>query len=106
MYRSKNHLPISIETIMGARINNQVTLDSTDGSTPTFLVPKGIFFLEYIELTSGNSVTIKDGDGVTVAAGVTHWDDSWSPLRLDHGVIITGAVLVAKGFMIEGTFLS
>jgi hypothetical protein len=80
------------------KLNNQVILTGTD---PELSVPKGIFFLETLILST-STATIADGDGTTIIAGIASLDQQISPLRCDHGIIITGAVLYAKGFVIEG----
>ena len=84
------------------KLNNQVILDGTD---PSESVPKGIFFLELLILTSGTA-TIKDGDGKTIMTGISSLDQQLSPLRCDHGISITGTVLAAKGFILEGCLFS
>jgi hypothetical protein len=81
------------------RLSNQVILSGTD---PTLSVPDGIFFLESLIVSSG--VTITDGKSNSVVAGVTSFDHSLSPLRCDYGITITGTVVYAKGFVLDGMF--
>jgi|WetSurMetagenome_2_1015567.scaffolds.fasta_scaffold282708_3 hypothetical protein len=80
------------------RFNNQVILS---GTSPEQLVPKGIFFLEILVLSSGTA-TIADGKGTTIMSGISSFTQENMPLRCDYGITITGAVLYAKGFVIEG----
>jgi len=80
------------------KLNNQIILT---GASPALPVPKGIFFLESLVLSTGTA-TIADGDGTTIVAGIASMDQQISPLRCDHGITITGSVLYAKGFVIEG----
>ena len=101
MYRAQNHLSISADTINAARFNNQVIFNSGD-SNPTIACPNGMVFVDYMELTAGATVTIKDGDGDTVATGVSGFDMTYTPMRLDHGMQITGTVLMLRAFIIEG----
>jgi hypothetical protein len=80
------------------KYNNQVVLNGADDE---FLVPNGTFFLEYLLIEAGVSVTIKDGFNNTVADGVTAFNQEHSPLRLEGGIKITGTVLIAKGFALR-----
>jgi hypothetical protein len=80
------------------RFNNQLVLS---GTNPEQLLPKGIFFLEVLVLSSGTA-TIADGKGIAIMTGISGFTQEISPLRCDYGITITGAVLYAKGFVVEG----
>jgi hypothetical protein len=82
------------------RLSNQVVLSGTNDA---YSVPKGIFFLEFLEMSSGTA-TIEDGDGNTIATGVTAFSNDHSPLRCDLGITITGSISMAKGFHIPDVF--
>ena len=83
------------------RLSNQVVLS---GTNQTLDVPNGMFCLEYLEMESGKTVTIEDGDGNTIASGVSAFNNDRVPLRCDLGVTLTGDVTIAKGFVLEQCF--
>ena len=101
MYKAQNHLTISAQAIEAARFNNQFVFNSGD-TNPTLIRPKGIVFIDYLEVASGSTVSIVDGDDDTVASGISSFDMTFTPLRLDHGFKVTGTVLMLRGFVIEG----
>lgn len=100
VYRSTNN-----KTLNGynpsIRISGQVVLSGTD---PEFVSDNGVFFLEMLQLGTGVTVTLKDGDDVTIATTVSSFSQDQSPLRCDKGIKITGTVIMAKGFIMEGCF--
>jgi hypothetical protein len=79
------------------RASGQHILSGTD---PAVSTTKGIFFLEMLQCASG--VTLTSGDGKLVITGATSFSQDQSPIRFDEGLSITGTVVFAKGFMIEG----
>ena len=103
MYKAQNHLTISAQAIEAARFNNQFVFNSSD-SNPTLIRPKAIVFIDYLEVASGSTVDIVDGDGDVVASDISSFDMTYTPLRLDHGFTVTGSVLMLRGFIIEGVF--
>jgi len=82
----------------GDKYSNQRVLE---GTNPECLVSDGIFFLEYLK---GSSVSLKDGDGNTVVSSISDFQADHAPIRFDHGIIITGSVTIAKGFIVRGMF--
>ena len=98
-YRTKNTRTISsINTSQS--ITGQVVLS---GSSPSVLCPGGIFLLEMLQVDdSGAGVSLVDGNSVTIASGVKSFSQDYSPLRCDGGITITGTVVLAKGFIVEG----
>jgi len=95
IYKTQNNRPLSGYG-PAQRASGQVVLY---GTSPSILIPNGIFFLELLQVSAG--VTLTDGDGVTIATGVTSFEQDQSPLRCDKGLTITGTVLIAKGFVVE-----
>jgi len=81
------------------RYKNQVVLS---GASESFSVAKGIFYLEYLEVASGSTVDIADGEGNQIIPATSGFNLAHSPLRCDYGVQITGTCVFAKGFFIEG----
>jgi len=103
IYRHTN-LRALAEITPEQRLSNQVTFS---GSTELVLsVPKGIFFLELLVLESSKTTTIKDGDGNTIATGLTGYSQDHSPLRCDRGIEFVGEIEFAKGFVLNGVFVS
>lgn len=90
---------ISAET----RLSNQIVFYG--GSGNTIAVPKGIFFLEFLQVEGAGTIDITDGDGNTIASGVTDFSNDHSPLRCDKGVTLTGSLKMAKGFVLDGVFV-
>jgi hypothetical protein len=78
------------------RASGQVILTGNNESVTS---PSGVFFLEMLQCASG--VTLTSGDGKLVIAGITSFSQDQSPLRFDKGLIITGTVVIAKGFLVE-----
>lgn len=91
------------EILPEERLSNQVVISGTNDSLSA---PKGIFFLELLQLEAGKSITIADGDGNIIATGVTSFEQEHSPLRCDKGITITGDVQFGKGFVINAVFAS
>jgi hypothetical protein len=100
VYRSTNNKPLNGYN-PAIRISGQMVLSGTD---PEFLTETGVFFLEMLQLGTGATVTIKDGDDVTIATTVSSFSQDQSPLRCDKGIKFTGTVIMAKGFVMEGCF--
>ncbi len=90
---------ISKEDIEQAAINNQLTLS---GASPEFIEANAIIFLEYVEYTA-NSLVVKNGAGEAKSGTLvgTILNLTKAPLRLEGGVILTGAVTLAKLFYIK-----
>ena len=108
MYRAQNHLTISAETIIAARFNNSIILDSSDngGADPSILAPKGIFFLELLVAKSGETIKISDGEGDIAVTSISEFSSDYSPMRLDKGIIIDGNIQIVKGFIVENVYQS
>lgn len=96
VYIAPNNRPVTYT--IADKCNNQVVLSGTDDEC---LASKGIFFLEYLEATSGTTVTIKDGNDNTIVPGIASLNIAFSPLRCDYGIKITGDLVIAKGFMLR-----
>jgi len=79
------------------RASCQYVLTGTD---PSVSSTKGIFFLEMLQTSAG--VTLTSGDSKNVITGALSFSQDQSPLRFDGGLSITGTVIFAKGFLIEG----
>lgn len=97
LYRASSRRPLS-EMSPEFRLSNQVVMTGTDQE---LLVPKGAFFLEYLSVESGNSVTLSDGAGNEIVANLTDFNNDRVPLRCDGGIIAVGTVLIIKGFVLE-----
>lgn len=91
---------ISYET----RLSNQIVFYGNTGNTIS--VPKGVVFIEMLQVEGAGSIDISDGDGNTIASGVTDFSNDFSPLRCDYGVTLTGSLKIAKGFVLDGVFVS
>jgi hypothetical protein len=101
IYQPKTNAPVQI--FAQDMIRNQKVLSGTD---PTILVEKGIFFLDTLVLAAGETVDLADGEGNVIATGVTGFVLTNNHLRCDYGIIITGEVLFAKGYTIQGVLES
>lgn len=100
IYRPQNSRSFT-NTHEKINLSNQVVFSGTD----EFLsVPKGTFMLELLQVSGSGSVTIKDGDGNTIATGVKDFSNDHSPLRCDKGLSFTGDVQFAKGYVVENCF--
>lgn len=98
-YRSKNTRTISGYNA-SQRSTGQVILS---GTNPSISCPGGIFFLEMLQVDdTGAGVTITDGNSVAIATGVKSFSQDQSPVRCDDGLTLTGTVIMAKGFVVEG----
>lgn len=95
--------------------NRAITLEayhkSTDqivitGEDEEHLLRDGVFFIEFISVPEGESITIYDGKDNLVASNVTSFASDHSPIRCDYGVKITGNVSLFKGKPIHGVFVS
>jgi len=99
IYQPQNDRPIGTD-------HQRVKFDNTkiiSGVNQTLLVPKGIFFLEYLDVVSG-TVAISDGKGNVIVPAIDSFSNDHSPLRCDYGITITGNVAIAKGYTIEEFF--
>jgi hypothetical protein len=87
-----------------ARANNTFVINGTDPKFPDPF-PAGkdvIVFLEYVGMAPAGTFNIKDVNGATVATAVAApFDVTHSPLRMDGGVELIGAITIAKGFYLE-----
>ena len=81
--------------------NNQKILS---GTNPELEVERGIFFLD--TLIVGSGVAITDWDGNSIGTGITSFALNNNHIRLDRGIKITGSVLMAKGYVIQGVLES
>lgn len=77
--------------------NNQKILSGAD---PELEVADGVFFLDTLIVSSG--VTITDWAGNSVGASITSFQLNNNHIRLDGGIKITGTVVMAKGYSIQG----
>ena len=77
--------------------DNQRVLSGTD---PELLLSTGVFMLETLLVSSG--VAITDGKDKSLGTGITSFSNDYSPVRLDYGIKITGTVIMAKGYFVEG----
>jgi hypothetical protein len=102
IYRHKNLRAIA-EITPTDRLRNQVTFV---GSDEVLSLPNGIFFLELLVLEGAKTVAIKDGNGDTIATGLTGFEQDHSPLRCDRGIEFVGDIEFAKGFILEDAFVS
>ena len=100
IYKAQNRRQIA-QITWEERLSNQVILSGKDDSLS---VPRGIFFLEYLEADKFGTVTIKDGDGDTICSGISAFHNEQVPLRCDKGIEIVGDVTIAKGFVVEDVF--
>jgi len=91
------------EILSSDRLSNQIVFTGNSGNILS--VPKGIFFIEFLQAESGGSLTIEDGNGTIIATGLTEFSQDYSPLRCDRGVTITGDIALVKGFAIEDIFV-
>jgi hypothetical protein len=91
---------ISMET----RLSNQIVFYGNTGNTLS--VPKGSVFIEFLQVEGAGSIDIEDGDGNTVVSGLTDFSNDHSPLRCDKGITLTGSLKIAKGFVLDGIFIS
>lgn len=101
IYQPQTNAPVQIHA--QDMIRNQKVLA---GENPTILVEKGIFFLDTLILDSGETVDLADGNGNVIATGVTGFVLNNNHLRCDYGIIITGNVLLAKGYSVQGVLES
>jgi len=74
------------------------------GIDQSVAVDKGIFFLESIIPATGTTVTLNDGAGVEIVAGLGSFTSNFSPIRCDYGISIVGNVMIAKGYIVRGVF--
>ncbi len=93
-----------VEILPEDRLSNQVVFSGNSGNTIS--VPNGIVFLELLQVDSGGTVQIDDGDGNTISTSISDFAQDHSPLRCDKGITITGDVDFAKGFVIYGVFVT
>ena len=84
------------------KYNNQIVLS---GAAESFLLDDGVFFLEYIQVQSGQTVVLKDGKGneVTTIVGTANpIAQDHSPIRFNYGIQYTGTAETVKGFYVKG----
>jgi hypothetical protein len=84
------------------KLNNQFVLT---GANQMILDESSVVFLESFYVVSGQTITVADGQGnaaIPTIAGAHTFDQDQSPLRLDHGIIISGTIGYAKGFILHG----
>lgn len=98
-YQSRNARKVVVEE--QDRYNEQVILT---GNNESFLVPKGVFFIDYVEAVSGTTVTLTDGNGQTIVSSLSSYSQEYSPLKCEGGVTITGNVVMVKGFVLRQVF--
>jgi hypothetical protein len=99
-YRIKNAQ--SLGPISAAdKLRGQVVIANDTNADIDLSASKGIFFLENIVASSG-TLTVKDGDGVTVFTGLSSLDFQLSPMPIKHGIEVTGSILYLKGFILDG----
>jgi hypothetical protein len=100
VYRHPNCRAI-VEITPAERLSNQVIFEGTNQSIS---VTKGVFLLSHMEIETGKTVTIKDGQGTTLATGITGFSRDYVPLRCDYGIEIVGDVVFAVGSVHEEIF--
>lgn len=83
------------------KCNDQVILS---GVNEAYLVPKGVFMLEYFEAKATTTIILKDGKGNIIGSGVSAFSNDQSPLRCDYGIMIVGEVTMLKGFILRDVF--
>jgi len=87
------------KTLAGASkqevINNQVILTGTD----KLILDNGVFMLEYFSAAA--PIIISDGENKAICT-VQEFSQDHSPLRCNKGVQFSGAILMAKGYKVEG----
>ena len=99
VYTAPNNRKVSL--LEGDRYRDQVIVTGTNESFP---VPKGIFNIEFFEAATGTTITIKDGEGTTIASGVSSFSQDHSPIRCDYGFEIVGEVAMLKGYAVRNVF--
>jgi hypothetical protein len=94
---------LSEADIQAARLNNQFLIQGTNPEFPVAATEKGVIaFLEYVAVTTAGTFTVEDKAGnILTGAIVDQLDLSHAPLRMDGGVRLNGAILIAKGFYIK-----
>jgi hypothetical protein len=99
-YRSVNSGPLP-HFSDADRYNNRIAV--ANETNPQIIVDNGVFFLEHVYLETGKTISIVDGNGQTLMTGLDRdLNVEISPIRLDYGFVITGDVLLLKGFIIQG----
>lgn len=102
IYRPENSRALE-EISMESRLSNQIVFYGNSGNTIS--VPNGIVFIEFLQVEGAGTISITDGNSVTVASGITDFSNDHSPLRCDRGITITGSLKIAKGFVVEDVFV-
>lgn len=100
IYKPKTTTPLKAIS-GGEMVSNQRVLS---GTNPEIEVSGGIFFLDTLIVAAG--VTITDWDGNSLGAGITSFALNNNHIRLDGGIKITGAVLMAKGYVVYNVIKS
>jgi len=99
IYQPKSNAPVRVNA--QDMIRNQKILN---GTNPELEAERGIFFLDTLIVSSG--VEITDWDGNSIGSGITSFQLNNNHIRLDGGIKITGAVIMAKGYVIQGVIES
>lgn len=95
IYQTPNLRKITVQP--QDRFNDQVILTGVDQQ---YLVPNGVFFLEFLE-ANAPGVTISDGAGNVMANTIELVYGDYSPWRCNGGIVITGTIVQAKGFVLR-----
>jgi len=99
IYQAPNNRKVPLNG--SEHFNDQIILSGVDQA---FLVNNGVFFIEHFEAATGTTIIIEDGQGNTIASGVTSFTQDHSPIRCDYGVSITGNLAMLKGFIMRNVF--
>lgn len=100
IYRHTKTRKISNITLAD-RLSNQISAYGTDIE---YLLPGGIFFLELLVVESSKTVILKDGNGETMATGLTGFSQDHSPILCEEGFTIEGDAEYIKGFVLRDAF--
>jgi hypothetical protein len=103
IYIAPNNRKIPASELQLGKANDQVIFS---GVNDKYLLDKGVFFLEFFEAKATTTVQIKDGQGTSIASGVTWFSNDQSPLRCDYGIEVVGEVTLLKGFIVRNVFES
>ncbi len=98
--RTSNIRPISTITL-AEHLSNQVVLSGTNPSLITNS-DKGFVLIHSMEVDTGDTITITDGNGVAMLTGIAGYRAYFVPILCEKGVTITGDVLNAICSVFEG----